>query len=257
MPKFQLVDKVLGKLKSGKVKMKPKACFILKTLLIILGIVAIAFFVLYLISFIAFVLRVSGIWFLPGFGFHGIRPFFVSMPWLLILTVALLIVVLEILVRHFAFSYRRPILYSVLAIVAFALLASFIIGKTQFHSGLFLRAQERRLPIAGEFYRGFGMPKFHDVHPGIVSEITDDGFIIETREGQALTVIVVSETRFPFGTGIKESDAVMVLGKEDNGAIQASDIRKISDDFGIFPRGRMPEPRNILAPHRMPILPAK
>lgn len=255
--KNHIIDKVFEKIKSGEVKMRPRACFVLKTLLVVLGIIAITLFVLYLISFIAFVLRASGVWFLPGFGLRGIKPFLFSVPWLLILTAGALIVVLEILVKRFAFSYRRPILYSILAIIAVVFLGGFIIDRTQFHVGLFQQAREGHLPVAGGFYRGFGMPEFHDVHSGVVSEITDNGFLIETREGQTLAVIVTSETRFPSGMGIKESDAVMILGERDNGIIQASDIRKIKDDLNIFPRGRTPEPHNILAPYRMPILPAK
>ncbi len=257
LPK-QLAEKVLSKLKTDKVKMKPKIHFILRTLLIVLGIVVLALFILYLISFVTFTLRASGLWFLPGFGFHGVRILFTSIPWLLVLTALFLIVILETLVERFSFAYRRPILYSTIAIVLIVVVSSFLINKTQFHPFLFRQAQEGRLPpIAGEFYRGFSAPKFQDVHRGVVSEITDDGFRVEMSDGEILEVIVSSETRFPFGTGIKESDTVIILGERDNGTVRASDVRKIDDNLNIPSKNYRPQPRNMIVPHRIPIVPGK
>jgi len=253
--KNSIAEKVLNKIKSGQINMKPKAYFVLKTVLFVLGVITVALFILYLISFIAFSLRASGVMFLPGFGFRGVGIFLTSMPWLLILVAVLLIVVLEILVKHFAFSYRRPILYSIIAIIVLVFLGSFIINKTQFHPDLFQRAREGRLPLAGEFYRDFGVPKFQNVHRGVVSEVIDNGFRIETPNKEILEVIVDSETRFPFGTGIKESDTVVVLGERNNGTVQASGVSKIDDNFKIFKQDRPSKPRNMLIPHRMPIMP--
>ena len=62
--KSSIVNKVLGRIKRGEVKMKPKAYFILKTVLALLAIVVVALFALYLISFIHFSLRASGTWYL-------------------------------------------------------------------------------------------------------------------------------------------------------------------------------------------------
>ena len=83
--KSLITGEVLEKIKSGQVKMRPKAHFVLKTALVALGFILIILFVLYLISFIVFTLRMSGIWFAPGFGLYGIKIFLFSLPWLLIL----------------------------------------------------------------------------------------------------------------------------------------------------------------------------
>jgi hypothetical protein len=255
--KKSIKEIVLDKIKKGEVKMRPKAHFVLKTILALSGAIILALFVLYLISFIAFALRAGGMGSLPGFGSRGLSSLLVSIPWLLILIAALLIVALEILVRRFAFSYRRPILYSVLTIIFLVFMGSFIINKTYLHPSLFQRAQEGRLPVAGEFYRDFGMPKSRDMHRGIVSGITDDGFYLKTPEGETLTVVIASETRFPMGVGIKEGDAVMVLGGRDNNTIQAFGISKINDEFNFFRQGRptTTDPRQMLMPYRMPVPP--
>ena len=221
-------DKVFNKIKKEQIKMRPKIYFILRAVLVALLILLVAFFVLFLVSFILFNLRASGAWFLPRFGFPAIGIFIKSLPWLLILIATILIIVLEILVKRFSFSYRLPILYSVLGIIVFAFLGSFVISKTHLHPDFFWKAQERRLPMMGGLYRGFGMPKLGDVHYGIVSDITDNGFYLETAEGEILTIIATST--------VEKNDNVIILGKKKNNIVQSFDVRKVDKQFEIFQR---------------------
>lgn len=238
--KSSISDKVLDQIKGDQVKMKPRIYFVLKTLLIVLGIFIVTLFALYLVSFIVFALRASGAWYLSGFGFRGIKASIVLIPWLLILMFLALIIILEVLVKRFSFSYRQPILYSVLGIIIFVFLGSFAIGKTGLHPNLFQKAREGRLPVAEKFYRGFGMAKFHNVHRGIVSELIDNGFSIKTRNDEILTVVVSPETRFLFKGNIKAGDIVIILGKRDDHTITALGVRKINDKIGLLPKRHMP-----------------
>ena len=95
------------------------------------------------------------------------------------------------------------------------------------------------MPVAGKFYRDFGAGKFRNAHRGVVSEITDNGFKIETVRNETLNIIITPETRFPFGKDIKENDIVMILGERDNCAVRAFGIRKVDDNLNNnFPRNR-------------------
>ena len=232
--KQSIANNVIHQIKDDKIKMRPKIYFILKSVAIALGIFFVALFILYLISFIIFALRASGVWYLPGFGLRGIGASFVLLPWLLILISVILIIILEILVKHFAFAYRKPVLYSILFVIIFALLGSFIVDRTGLQSGLFKRAEQGNLPFAGELYRDLGKAKNKDARRGVVSEITDNGFLIKTRNNDALEIIVAPDTRFPFGDEIKENDTIIVFGKQDNGSVQAIGVRKVDDDFRPF-----------------------
>lgn len=240
----KIAEKILNKLKNGQVKMRPKIYFVLKAGLIILGTLIVALFTLFLISFISFTLRANGILVLPIFGFRGFGAFFSSLPWLLIVAAALLIIILEILFKHFAFAYRRPILYSVLGILIIVVIGTFVIDKTPFHSGLFDRAREGRLPVFGPVYRGFGgMQRPNNAQFGIVTEINNEGFIIKTRDEQILNVIIGENTRLPFGRDIKKDDAIMVLGEKNDSTIRAEGVIKIEIDENLkpFPQG-IPRP---------------
>ena len=236
-------DKIFNKIKKEQIKMRPKIYFILRAILVALMTILVAFFILFLVSFILFNLRASGAWFVPRFGFGAMGIFIKSLPWLFILIALILIVVLEILVKRFSFAYRRPILYSVLAIIIFALLGSFAISRTHLHPDFFWKAQERRLPMMGGFYRGFGMPKLGKVHYGIVTDMTDNGFYLETSQGEILTVLATSTIRSPMGPNIKKDDRVVVLGKQDDGTVQSFGVRRIDEQFEIFQRRpHMPMP---------------
>ena len=236
--KNHISNKVLDKIKSGEVKMRPKIYFVFRTILLVLGVLVSILSLIYLASFIIFSLRASGILFLPKFGFPGIGIFLNSLPWILILIVVILIIVLEIFTKRFTFVYRRPILYSLLIIVFIVILGSFIIDRTPFHAGLFWRAQEGRLPAIGSVYRDIGVPKADNVHRGIVSETLEDGFAIETPRGELLVIVITSETRFLPEADIEEGDIVVIMGDKDNSTIEAFGIRKIKEGFDIFPQRR-------------------
>ena len=229
--KSQLTNKVISNIRDGQIKMQSKAHFALKSGLIVLGIFLVALFILYLISFIIFALRASGAWYLPSFGFSGIKTSLILLPWLLILIAVILMILLEVLVKRFSFAYRQPVFYSILSIIIFTLLGGFIVSQTPLHSNLFQKAKEKNLPIAGEFYRGFGMAKNRDTHRGIISETTETGYYLETRCGETLDIIITSETHFPSETKIEKDDTVVVLGKRNNGVVHALGIREIDDNL--------------------------
>src|SRR4030042_4792350 len=134
--KNSLQNSILEKIKSGQAKIRPKWHFVLKTLLLAAGVLFGTLALLYLASFVLFVLRQTGSWFLPSFGWRGIMVFLISMPWLLVILGVVFIILLELLVRHYSFAYRNPLLYSLLGIIVFVIIASVFVAKTSFHEGL-------------------------------------------------------------------------------------------------------------------------
>jgi len=129
------------------------SCFI-KAVLIISGAFVIASVTLFLISFISFALKSNGVLVLPIFG--------------LIIVAIILIAILEALFKHFSFTYRRPVLYSIIGILIVVLLSALIIDRTPFHRGLFNRAREGRLPIFGPAYRRFGPRDITPFHRDLI-----------------------------------------------------------------------------------------
>lgn len=230
--KKSIRDQVLEAIENGRVKMRPKWHFILKSALLITGTIILVLTLLYLASFIIFVLRQTGILFVPIFGSGGWRVFFSSLPWFLLLLLLVFIVILEALIRRYSFAYRRPLVYSAAGIVLAIIIGGYAVAETSLHGRMFKNAEKGRLPIAGRLYRKYGLMRFQNIHLGTITETTDNGFVIQNRRGETLRVIITPETRFPLGTDFARNDTVVVLGKRNDGEIRAIGIRKVSDEFG-------------------------
>lgn len=208
--------------------MRPRWHFMLKAALTLTGSAIVLLAVLYLASFIIFILRQTGIWFAPGFGPRGWYAFLVSLPWILIFAVLTFIVILEILVRRYAFTYRRPMLYSVLGILFFTLAGGFVVAQTSLHGKLFRYTEEKRPPLITPFYRGNFEPRIHrNIHRGRVMSVHGGGFMIRNRPGEVLGVDIASTTKLLPGPGFLEGDEVVIFGPKKAGKINAFGVRKM------------------------------
>jgi hypothetical protein len=237
----QLRDQVLARIKSGSVKMKPRFRFVLRALLLISGLVIAALLVLYLISFVFFMWRANSVWLTPAFGLRGLGIFIMSLPWVLLLFIIFFVLILEILVRHFSFGYRRPLLYSVFGILMVLGLTGFILAQTPLHRGLWESAENEQLPLAGPLYRGLRGDLPDDLHNGIVLTQTEQGFDMQSFEEEILSVQISQQTRLPFGAEFIPGDMVMVIGDLEDGVIKAFGVREINQ---MMPPPRM-KPRFI------------
>lgn len=229
-------QEVLAAIKSGRVKMRPKWYFFLRAALVIVGAAFLFLTVLYLTSFIIFMLRQTGVLFVPAFGLRGLWVFLVSLPWLLIGAALLFILILEVLVKQYAFAYRRPLLYSTFAILFLVTAGGLVIAMTPLHPGLFKQAKEDALPLAGPLYRQFLAQRFPDIHKGMVIEFVDTGFFMKNNEEETLQVVVTSTTHFPFDSELYTGEWVVVFGRREDGTIQALGVHKVSDLMEEVPR---------------------
>jgi len=238
--KKNISEAVLSKIKSGEIKMRPKMFFVLKLVLLILGAVTVILSALFISSFIFFTLKISGISLLPGFGFPGLKILFFSLPWLLIFGLIALIVTSELFIKHFHFIYKKPILYSVLAVIIIVFLGGFFINNIGFHANIFKQTRGGRFPLAEPFYREYGMPKSNEMHYGVVIQIEKNGFKIKNPRQEELLVSVSQKTRMP-KSEIKKDEIVIILGKRIGNIVHADNIRKANLDSDVFP---MPPPPN-------------
>ncbi len=226
---------VLSAIESGKVPMRPRWHFILKAALALISLAFLMIALVYLLSFIIFTLRESGAWYVTPFGMRGLRTFLVTIPWLLILISVILIVVLEALVRRYAFAYRRPLLYSVVSIVGLTFLMGAAVERTTLHPGLMRHADQKRLPIGDRFYKGYGHRQAPDVHPGVVSKLLDSGFEMDMT-GASVRVVVTVTTKFRPDNRISLGESVIVFGPLVNGEIRAYGIHRDRPLRRIAPR---------------------
>lgn len=222
------IKEILDKIKKGELKKHSKLYFIVKGFIYGLGIVAVLAFSVVLGSFIIFFLRASGALFLPRFGFLGLRIFLSSFPWFLALIVFILVLLIWWLVKKSPVVYRKPLLYSILTIFILILFSSFLFEGTRFHTTLFKRAQDYKLPVIGSAYRGCCLKPIRNTYIGKVTELAENEFYFKTRQGD-FNVVFSKNTHFPFGRDIKVGDLLIVMGERQNSKILAFGVRKIED----------------------------
>ncbi len=217
-------EKVLAAIQEGRIKMRPRWRFVLSAALIATGAAIFLLALLYLVSFIFFVLHQTGIFFLPELGGRGLSRFFFSLPWMLILLSLVFLLILEAMVRRYKFAYRRPLLYSLLAVAAMVIVGGFLAERTGFHHRIFIYARTNHLPVAGVFYRSFGAEHLESVHRGQILSLSSSTLVLADENGSTSTVLMTSETSIPPGTVLKTGDTVVVFGDIRNGLIQAEGV---------------------------------
>ncbi len=241
-----ILSRVQGAIQSGRVRIKPRWHFVLHAALGAVGVAILLLAILYLASFIIFVLRATGVWFVPMFGWHGWYEFFRSAPWILIVLCIVFIVVLETVVRTYAFAYRAPLLYSAIAVILIVIAGGVLIAATPLHRGLFHHAEHNRLPFAGGMYRGFGLQRMSNVHVGTITQIIPSGFVIENRRGETLRVALdPSEIRRSLAETFVLGNTIVVFGPRSGAVVRALGVRKIDSELGPdeFLRPTLPRQR--------------
>lgn len=226
-----LKNKILEKIKEGKVRMRPKIYFILKTISFFGLFVLFLFFSFLFFSFIHFYLISSGLWYLPQFGIKGFFVFLKYLPWTLIFFALFLFLILEIFTRKISFKW--PILFSILGMIILLMVGSFLISKSNIHPNILLKAKEGRVsPFLSPIYLKYGMPKFKDFHRGVIEKISTSSVFIRKANDEVLEVKL--EKLLPSPEKIEEGDSIVIFGKKENGKIRGKGIKKISDDFLPF-----------------------
>lgn len=231
---------ILKKIKSGEVDMKPRWHFVLRSLLLILGIVIFVLLGIYILSFIFFFMQQSGVGFMPLYGFRGIMMFVVNSPWLLIVFGVSALVILQLLVHKYSFSYRQPMVYTVAGVIILVLLGSYAIEKTLLHQRLQGLVEQNEIPVFGPLYKAIDDHMPDNIVIGNITEINENILTIESDKDGTIQAFLSNETRQHPGVLLELGSNVLVFGERKGNEIYAFGIRpapKDFKDFGFGPKG--------------------
>ncbi len=217
-------DKIASAIATGKITMRPRWYFILRAALMLIGGLLLVLLLLYVISFVIFTLRQTGIGFVPVFGLRGWIAFLRHAPWFLMLLSLAFVLILELLVRRYAFAYRRPLLYSVGAIFIISLSGGFMLAASPLHPRLLQYAYQHHLPFGERIYRDIDEQRFPDVYRGMIVATTSSGFILQQQFGTS-SVVVTGATMMRGAMSILPGDTVIILGDSASDTIRAFGLR--------------------------------
>jgi hypothetical protein len=133
------MNEIIEKLKESK--MRPKWHFVIESVLIVALFVLIFLLTLFITTLLLFYLRRFGIF----FGLFPLVLFFLAI---------LFVVIAEILVNHYALVYQKPVIYSLIIILASVLALCFLLDMARLHE----RIEEQNLPMIRHIYRPLPPP---------------------------------------------------------------------------------------------------
>jgi len=231
-------DAVLAQIREKKVSMRPKVYFTLKAALILIVAGIILLVSVGIVNFIAFSLRLNGHESLLAFGPRGVLAFLAIFPWPLVVIDALLVVLLEELLRRFRFTYRSPMLYLILAILAVALSVGITLDRaTPLNDDLLQSADHDHLPPPLEaLYEGARAPAPHDhgIFRGTVIDIATSTFTMKHDDHDADaddgTYVVMPPSGIP-PSDFQIGERLYVAGDTDQNIVHAYGVGQLPPEM--------------------------
>jgi len=216
-------DTLMEQIESGALTMRPRWHFVLKAALVFSLLVVAMIFLAYVVNFILFLLVSSGTVWMPLFGFTGVMYFLYELPWILALASLSLFGFLYVLVKQFAFAYRKPVLLVVGGILLYTACASFFVYASPLNQLLEARvvAGQRGVPEILHVWYHSTAPR---VIEGEVITVKKEAFELRNRKLDVVVVRLSPDTRMP-QTAISVGDVVVVFGSWRSGAIDALGVR--------------------------------
>lgn len=209
---------VMGAIRKGSLRMRPRWQFICLSAAWILATMLIFLCILFFASLVVFVLRDSGAWSAPALGGRGWRSFLNGVPWLILLLSAAAVLLLALAVRHYEFAYRRPAILSVTFLFGCAVCGAFIIAATPFHHQMKRFASRDELPFPLSIaYSITSRSRSADIYHGTVIGIVPGYVTIVDENGFGTTTAHIGKrTRLPYGGDFSVGERVVIVG--DRGA---------------------------------------
>ena len=227
-----IAEKVVSKIERGELKMRSRAYFIAKLLLVVGLLVLFFLLLLYFGSLIVFVLRINDILLFHGIGFYATRNILLSFPWYLVFLIFTLILLISVIGRKFKFVYRSPFIISLVAILIMVVVSSFLIEKSSLHYSFFRLAEKEKLPVVGKMYRNLGNINIDDAYFGVILEKQNDFWTMELDSGKEVKLKVTEKTRGRrLYLQIEEGEKVLAIGELDEGVIDVVSFKVIERRF--------------------------
>lgn len=226
----QNTKQIVEKITETKMQMHSRQYFIFQTIAkIVLTGLAILLSI-YIVSFVLYYLSINGAIYLTRFGFGGLLDLLQSLP-LLIVTLALAsLAAVVIISTKYAISYRNPLIYSFLIVVATVVVLGVAVSQTPFHTsvGLFLKESGGFEFLPAELLE----PRLAPLHHGLVGAVTQiesDYIVLKTETGRLVKVSIPDGLLQELRDNLEIGNKVLISGDAEGEEIDA-------DDFYIFPR---------------------
>ena len=226
-----LKTKILDTVEKNNIRMIPKWKFVLYSVLGMIGIVFVFLLAVFSFSLVLFVVSKSGVMHMPLYGLMTALYALNAIPLLLLLVTIVLLIIIELISQQYSFSFRRPLMVTLLVVTSLAVLVSFAVSQTSMHEyvrdyakshrmSMMSRAYERPLP----FKNIDGMT----VVRGVVEEVSASTTVLRLFDGTLLKTFASTT-----GTGMmpEVGEDVVMLGSFSGDRFEVQAIREPGTPF--------------------------
>ncbi len=160
----KIEEQIKNLITQGKIKMKPRWFFVLKSTLKILFITLLFLILIYFVSFAHFLVneRITMGGFNPAM--LGWGKFIFGIPWLIIFISFIMLILLEVLVRKYSFVYRRPLVYSLFFMVFLIFITTLIVVKLDKKKNIPRFGEDKNIPVFTPMHKYY-RKEFRDFPP--------------------------------------------------------------------------------------------
>ena len=228
--KNSIIEKVTAQITSGKVQMRSRTVFVLKSItLTVLAFVVFTSSTL-IVNFMLFSIHMQSAEELLEFGPRGWYAFFLFFPWGLLLVDILSTVLLVMLFRTFRFGYRVPLLYIFGALVVMATFFGITLERhTPMNAFIMHRVDRDDMLEPVRLFSGVHTPpppREGTCHCEVVS-VTDGAHLLvrDAFTGKEFVAVISDETHATT-TNLKSGDRVFLAGEMEDGVFEIFGLKR-------------------------------
>lgn len=220
---------VLEAITKGEVTPRSRRYFVIKKLILISGVVIFALLSVFFGSFIIFSLRQNGGWFAPQLG-----TIIASIPWLFVITVMIFLVLLNLLLHHYRFAYRRPLVYTITLVSLGFLISTALLARLRVHEYIMEHARVNATPVIQPLYvEHRGLPHPETITLGMVTTTEETGVEIISPNREFFQVRLTPKTQRGQTAELRPGQVILVFGKKRGNVIIAEGIKRIRSEDGV------------------------
>jgi hypothetical protein len=217
--KIDLSQKVMAQIKSQHIKMHSKLYFVFGSVLVGSGLAGALITAMFFLAVVSFRLRVYGSLEYLRFGQLGLRPFFMTFPWIPLLVGVVGIVGGIMLLRKYEFSYKRSFISVAIVLVTLVLVFGFLLDQVafdeRFRQDTIGRLLHQRSQLAGDNWV-----------IGEIIAINENEMTILEPDNKEVRAIWDEDTMLPFGGDFKVGQRIRLIGEWQDDVFVAEGISK-------------------------------
>lgn len=205
---------ILDTLTKNDTKMIPRWKFVLFSSLALAGIFFAFLVVIFVTSLILFLLSSYGFMYMPFFGLVHILHTLKAIPPVLFLCTVLLLIIIELVTRYYAFSFKRPLAVTLLMFTLFVTVMSFAVSQTGIHEYVRQYARDHHIHLMTSVYdRPLPLKPMNgmDVIRGVITDSSSTAITVRLFDGSYVIAYGSTTSHTPF-VPLSIGKDVVVLG---------------------------------------------